>query len=188
MTAITPVERVCAALSGAGYVRLDQPLTIATLTIDLPAAFIGAGASPDLIVVGDLVDDKPERLQQKVESVARALDAMRSVRPLTVITVGPKPDPASLLGMARVARVLPVGMADEAALRNWLAVLLPLDLPDPRDGVVDIDEALGTEGVSDTAKALRAAATIGEAAVTQLFLELVSAPFEDLADDEEATT
>lgn len=69
-----------------------------------------------MIVVGDLAEDSSERLQQKVETVARALDAMRSVRPLTVIVVGPRPSPASLQGMARVARVLPVGMADDAQL------------------------------------------------------------------------
>lgn len=185
MTAITPVERVCDALVKAAYVRLDRPLTIATLTIDLPAAFVGAGTSPDLIVVGDLAEDSSERLQQKVETVARALDAMRSVRPLTVIVAGPRPSPASLLGMARVARVLPVGMADEAQLKNWLAVLLPLDLPEPREGVVDIDKALGVDDVPDEASILRAAALNGEADVLQAFVALISRPFEVIAENEE---
>lgn len=188
MSAITPVERVCEALEKADFVRLAHPLTIATLQIDLPAAFIAPQPSPDLVVVGDLVEDTSERLQQKVESVARALDAMRSVRPLTVIVVGPQPSPAALLGMARVARVLPVGMADKAALDNWLAVLLPLNLPDPRDGVVNIDEALGVEGVSDLAQELRKAAASGQEEVTRVFVDLVSEPFEDLAGDEEAVS
>ncbi|WP_433951577.1 hypothetical protein [Brevundimonas bullata] len=185
MTAITPVERVCEALAKAGYVKLDRPLTIATLTIDLPAAFLGADTSPDLIVVGDLAEDSSERLQQKVETVARALDAMRSVRPLTVIVVGPRPSPASLLVMAQVARVLPVGMADEAQLKNWLAVLLPLDLPDPREGFVDIDKALGVNDVPDEASVLRAAALNGEAEVLQAFVGLISSPFEAVAGNEE---
>jgi hypothetical protein len=134
MTSPTPVDGVVALLSQSGYRTLPLPLTIAGLSFEFPAALIGENPSPDLILVADLAFDTEQRILRKVEGVARALDVTRSRRPLTTILVGPKPKAATLDAMTKVCRVLPVGVMEAgettSLLENWLAVLLPLKLPE----------------------------------------------------------
>jgi hypothetical protein len=145
MTSATPVEGVVALLSEAGYRTLSVPLSIAGLEFDLPAALVGETPSPDLVLVADTAFDTEQKILRKVEGVARALDVSRSKRPLTTILVGPKPSAATLDAMTKVCRVLPVGVTEHGAttslLENWLAVLLPLKLPEPTD---DTAESLGS--------------------------------------------
>ena len=141
MTAPTPVDRVAEVLAGAGYRRVSTPLEIAGLKFDLPAAFVGATQSPDLILVADTAFDDEYRILKKIEGIARAMDVVRSKRPLTAVLAGPRPNSATLDSLSRVCRVLPIGtILDEdadATLRNWLAVLLPLNLPEPSAGIAD---------------------------------------------------
>jgi hypothetical protein len=134
MTATTPVERVAKILENARFKRVPTPLHIGGVEIEASAAFIGEPPSPDLVVVGDTIDQTPRRLQQTVEGVGRALDMMGSRRPLTLIVVGPRPESSAMTALSRHARVLTVGeLADEPSLANWLAVLLPLKLPKAED-------------------------------------------------------
>lgn len=135
MTSSTPVEGVVKLLSEAGYRPLPVPISIAGLSFDLPAALVGVSPSPDLILVADTAFDTEHKILRKVEGVARALDVTRSKRPLTAVLVGPRPSAATLDAMTKVCRVLPVGVTEAGAttslLENWLAVLLPLKLPEP---------------------------------------------------------
>jgi hypothetical protein len=141
MNATTPVERISAILEAAGYRRLSGPLKMAGLGFDFPAVFVGADRSADLILVADTAFEAAARIQRKVESVGRALDVLRSKRPVTVVLAGPRPEAEVIDAMTKVGRVLPVGkQVDQdpaVALRNWLAVLLPLTLPQPSQDVVD---------------------------------------------------
>jgi hypothetical protein len=143
MTTPTPVERIVKVLThpDVGYRPLPTPLLIATVKFDIPAALVGTGPTPDLIVVLDTVQDGESRIRQKVEGIARALDVVRSRRPLTAILVGPRPSINVLDALSRVCRALPVGTALEAeaetSLPNWLAVLLPLRLPELSRGLAD---------------------------------------------------
>lgn len=141
MIAPTPVDRVAEVLTGAGYRRVSTPLDIAGLRFDLPAAFIGTSPSPDLIVIADTAFDQDQRILKKIEGIARAMDVVRSKRPLTAVLAGPRPSSTVLESMSRVCRVLPIGTildADaDATLRNWLAVLMPLSLPAPNASIAD---------------------------------------------------
>jgi hypothetical protein len=96
---------------------------------------MGDERSLDLILVADLAFDEPKRLLQRVESVARTLDVMRSKRPITLVLAGPRPNRDVLDAMSRVCRVLPITSAKsedaDAAVRNSLAVLMPLHIPRP---------------------------------------------------------
>ena len=135
MNATTPVERVAKVLELAQFRRIPSPLEIGGIEIGALAGFVGKPPSPDLVVVGDTLQQSPEALQQSVEGVGRALDMMGSRRPLTLVVVGPRPDSTAITALARYARVLAVGeLADESALANWLAVLLPLKPPKTNDG------------------------------------------------------
>ena len=144
MTSSTPVEGVVALLSDAGYRPLPSPLVIAGLAFEFPAALVGESPSPDLILVADTAFETERTILRKVEGVARALDVSRSKRPLTTVLVGPKPSAGTLDAMTKVCRVLPVGVTEPGAttslLENWLAVLLPLELPEP---TTDTAESLG---------------------------------------------
>lgn len=180
MTETTPVERVARMLEAAQFQRMPRPLHIAGLKFDAPAAFVGASPSPDLVVVGDTATQTARDLQRTIEGVGRALDVVRSRRPLTLVLVGPRLESAALAALSRYARVLPVGeTADEANLENWLAVLLPLKLPTPVeargvDSLKELRTSADPEG-----QALIDLATLGANAVTERFIAMVEEPFED---------
>jgi hypothetical protein len=177
----TPIERVAEVLVRAQYRHVPTPLEIAGLKIDVSDAFVGTGIAPDLIVVGDTTRDKPKRLLQMIEGIGRALDMMDSRRPLTLVVVGPRPDSAEISAMSRFARVLPVGeLADDDHLLNWLAVLLPLKLPNPREEFSDVVENLLLESGDDPLiGALLAKADEGAEAVAAQFHVFVAEPFAD---------
>jgi len=134
MNDITPVGRITSMLLEAGYRSVSSPLVIGGLRFDFPAALVGTEPSPDLILIADTAFEQEERLVAKLEGAARALDVARSKRPLTVVIAGPRPSPSKLEIMSRVCRVLPTGTVldndTDGSLRNWLAVLLPLRLPE----------------------------------------------------------
>jgi hypothetical protein len=134
MILATPVERVVEILKGAGYRQLDLPLVVASIPFDFAAALVGTGKAPDLIVVIDTMQDADSRTRQKIDSLGRAMDVAGSRRPLTAVLAGPRPADPTLAAIGRVCRVLPVGTPTasdaERLLHEWLAVLLPLNLPD----------------------------------------------------------
>lgn len=184
MTATTPVERVAQALEKARFRRMPQPLSIAGLSFEAPAAFVGNPPAPDLVVVGDTSLQSVRNLQRTVEGVGRALDVVRSRRPLTLVLVGPRPESHAISALSRYARVLTVGeSADEASIANWLAVLLPLRLPQP----VEARGLDGLESLRASVEPLGAGlideATNGTEAVANLFLEMVEEPFLDTEED-----
>lgn len=191
MSPIAPLERISAILSNAGYRRLASPLTIAGINFDIPLILVGTGSNPDLILVADTAFEKDAHLQKKVEGVARALDVMRSKRPLTVILAGPRPGAAALEAMAKVCRVLPVGTQidsnEDETLRKWLSILLPLKLPTPTaelaDPLAEVQRRLGTKS-DPIVDRLLAAAPQGTTAVEQAFLDAVAEPIGDLGSEE----
>ncbi|MBR0948074.1 hypothetical protein [Bradyrhizobium liaoningense] len=178
MTQTTPVERVAHALEDANFRRVPAPLEIAGVTFDTAAAFVGTPPSPDLVVVGDTSLQTSQDLQRIVEGVGRALDVMRSRRPLTLVLVGPRPDSKAITSLSRYARVLPVGeSADAASLSNWLAVLLPLQLPQPVEarGIDSLEELRGA--VDAMGRELIDLALNDPGAIAQRFVEMVEEPF-----------
>lgn len=179
MTETTPIERVAELLRKAEFRRIAIPFSIGGLQIDTAAAFVGEPPRPDLVVVGDTLDQTPARLQQTVEGVGRALDMMGSRRPLTLVVVGPRPESSALTRLSRHARVLPVGDAsDQSDLENWLAVLLPLKLPKLQDSRVEaaFDELL--QGAKDPIELeLIELSHTGDAAVSSRLAALVDEPF-----------
>jgi hypothetical protein len=181
MNATTPVERVAEVLENVDYRRIPLPISIGGIEFTFPALFVGTGLSQDLIVVVDATVEKEERILQKIESLARVLDRLRSRRPLTTVVVGRRPSSATIDGMFRVSRVLPVGTAsDTANLRDWLSVLLPLNLPDSKDAGIPVNQ-MDQEDQPDRdpiAKQLLASARISEEAARKLLHRLLAEPFE----------
>jgi len=180
MISTTPVERIARLLSDAKYTRLPVPLKILKLSFDIGAAFIGSETSSDLVVVIDNVDRPELRMVQIVEALSRALDVACSRRSLTVIVVGPRPVLGTIERLSRVARVLPVGViSDEEALRDWLAVLLPLTISDVAEppGPVLQDAKNEVEPTDVLTTSFEQAALQGEDNVQELLIKLVESPF-----------
>jgi hypothetical protein len=184
MTATTPVERVAELLEGVNYRRIAIPVTIGGIEFVFPALFVGTRLSQDLIVVVDSTVEKEERILQKIEGLARVLDRLRSRRPLTTIVVGRRPSNEIMDAMFRVSRVLPVGTAsDTANLTDWLSVLLPLDLPDTKEGGIPVSQ-MDREDETDRdpiAKMLLNSARISEEATRELLHKLLAEPFKPAA-------
>ncbi len=133
MTDSTPVGRVATALAGAGYVRLPDLLVVGGIRLDFSVAFVHQHSSTELVLVADTAAEEEALLIRKTNGVARALDVSRSRRSLTLVLVGPRPKPATLEFLGKVSRVLPMGSVTGAdadvVVRNWLAVLMPLTVP-----------------------------------------------------------
>lgn len=150
MNDITPVGRITDMLIEAGYRSVSTPLVIGGLKFDFPAALVGTEPSPDLILVADTAFEEEERLVAKLEGAARALDVARSKRPLTAVIAGPRPSSSNLEIMSRVCRVLPTGTVldkdTDGSLRNWLAVLLPLRLPEAHAPIANALEQVSKLG------------------------------------------
>ena len=188
MIATTPVDKVIDLLVDAGFRRLPTPLAIAGFKFDVPGALVGTDKQPDLIVVTDTAFDTGERIKNKIEAIARALDVVQSKRPLTAVLTGPRPSTHILDSISKVCRVLPVGalseadvvaMGDadqEAGLRNWLAVLLPLKLPQTTDATADpIDELVGRlDGKTQFVADMLTAAQYDAERVDETFVGLIS--------------
>lgn len=184
MTVPTPIDLVADMLGGAGYRRITTPFEIAGLKFDFPAAFIGISPSPDLILVADTAFDDEKRILQRVAGIARALDVMRSKRPLTAVLVGPRPSYPVIEAMSKVCRVLPVEIVPdgdlESILRNWLAVLMPLRLPEVNASIADpLNEiAKQLEGLEEVAELVELAPQ-GTEVVESGLLDIIAEPLAD---------
>jgi hypothetical protein len=185
MTAGTPVERIGQMLEGAGYRRLESPLRIAGLSFEVRAAYVGTEPSADLVLVADTAFDEQEHILRTVEGIGRALDIVRSQRPMTAVLAGPKPRTEVIEALSKICRVLPVGVPPdgdaEAALHNWLAVLMPLTVPQPSEHIADPmgEVTAHLQGLAPAVAELVRLAPMGPIAVQRQLQELLSAVFAD---------
>lgn len=162
-----------------------SPLAVAGVKFEFDAILVGTGQMPDLVLVVDTTTEREDRIKTKIESLARALDVMRSKRPLTTIIAGPRPSTSVLESISKVCRVLPLGTLtgddDGAALENWLAVLMPLTLPNASESIADpMRDLLASVDAKDPIIAdLLAAAPRGPDEVREQFHKQVSQPLDN---------
>jgi len=182
---LAPSERVAELLLAAGYRRVPAPLEVAGLKFEVAGAFVGGDRAADLVIVADMAAEGERQVVQQIDGIARALDVMRSRRPLTSVIVGPRPVGKSLDALAQVGRMLAVEEAsDPVDLRDRLAVLLPLEVPQTSDGdndLVEDDDFVVPD--SEVARRLFEAAGSGEDAVRQTFYDAVTSILADGSDD-----
>lgn len=181
MTDSTPVGRVAAALEDAGYQRIANGLQIGELKFQFPASFVKAKSSAELILVADIASESEAQLTRKVDGVARALDIASSTRSLTLVVTGPRPSASALESLGRVCRVLPTGNISgddgDQVLKNWLAVLLPLSLPQPESVVGNSLARIhaAAQGLDETTRKLIDVASLGEGAVSNELYSIIDA-------------
>lgn len=181
MTDSTPVGRVAAALEDAGYQRIANGLQVGALKFQFPAAFVKAKSSAELILVADVASESEMKLTRKVDGVARALDIASSTRSLTLVVTGPRPSTAALESMGRVCRVLPTGNITgddgDQVLKNWLAVLLPLSLPQPESAAGNSLARIhvAAKNMDESTRRLIDVASLGERAVSKQLYSIIDA-------------
>ncbi|AMV41752.1 hypothetical protein [Paraburkholderia caribensis] len=125
-----------------GYRQLPKPFKVGSISFDFTHALVAGERANDLVIVielkGDTVDDGVIR---KVMALTRALDVMRSKRPVTAVLTSGQPQTGTIQSISKVCRVLPVGAPRGpdaiSAVRDWLSVLLPLTQQPPVETLLD---------------------------------------------------
>jgi hypothetical protein len=186
-----PIQRVQEILVEAGLRPMALPVSVDGTPFEF-AAVLTAKDTLDLVVLIDTVDEAPEdRARREVIGLARALDLAGSRRPLTIVLVGPRWSEVTERAMSRVGRVLvcEVVLGDknrETALRQALAVLLPLKLDPVPDEPGDLWTNVLTRLTSTIEEAaleeILAAATRGAADVEVTLLRYLAEPSEEDTD------
>jgi hypothetical protein len=129
---VTTSERVVDILVGeGGYRELPNPFKVGSIPFEFTHALVAGDKANDLVIVielkGDTADDAVIR---KVLALTRALDVMRSKRPVTAVLTSGQARSETVQTITNVCRVLPVGAPSGPdalnTLRDWLSVLLPL--------------------------------------------------------------
>lgn len=125
-----------------GYQPLPRPFKIGTQAFDFTHALVAGDRANDLVIVMEVKGDTAdEAVIRKLLALTRALDVLRSRRPVTAVLTAGQPRADTVQTISKVCRVLPVGSpagpdADDA-VRDWLAVLLPLTQPPAVDTMLD---------------------------------------------------
>lgn len=138
-----------------GYRELPKPFRVGSIPFDFTHALVASERANDLVVVielkGDTVDDAVAR---KIMALTRALDVMRSKRPVTAILTSGQPRTETVQYISRVCRVLPIGAPTgpnaTSAVRDWLSVLLPLVQQPAVETLVDWEADLSVKTTVST--------------------------------------
>ncbi len=178
------VETVLAILVSVGFEPLPKPLVVAGTTFEFDAAVTGTGVSHDLVVVGGK-DAEADRLTHLLSGLSLSLDRLGSCRPVSLVLLGPRPDPTLLSHLEDHARVMLIESEQPTAeeAREAVAVLLPLHLPSARQVSVDpVEELVGNlgESASDEHRRIIGFANSGSEAVRKALRRYVNMSFEDL--------
>lgn len=161
-----------------GYRELPQPMKVGSGSFEFAHALVAGDKANDLVLVIELKPNTPDdAVVRNVLGLTRALDVLRSRRSVTAVLTSGQAAPETIRSMSRVCRVLPIGAPQgpkaQDAVRDWLAVLLPLANPVSAVAVIDwradILSTLPTSAAGEFADRLLAAATGGAEAVEAAF-------------------
>lgn len=140
---MTAAETVLKILTKeGGYRPLIKPIKIGSQTFDFTHMLVAGERANDLVIVIDLTGASDDaQVTRSVLAFTRALDVLGSKRSVTVVLTSGQADNDLVNSISRVCRVLPVGAPTgstaEEAVRDWLAVLLPLKSPPPVQHLAD---------------------------------------------------
>lgn len=164
---MTPLELAADILKKGGYRDAQQPFGIGSTSFSFDAV-LTTDKSLDLVILQDTTLGSPDRMRREILAFGRSLDVIGSRRTLTLVLIGQRLDENLLEGVSQVCRVLSVG-PEAKQLREWLAVLLPLELPKATDLQGDWSSEVRdrlTGDVARTATSYLNAAEQGEAGVS----------------------
>ncbi len=176
-----------------GYRQLPKPFKVGSMPFDFTHALVAGERANDLVIVvelkGGTVD---EGITRKVMALTRALDVMRSKRPVTAVLTSGQPRVETLQSISKVCRVLPIGAPTGpdaiSAVRDWLAVLLPLTQPPAVDALLDweadLRAATAASAAGELMDAVIGAAPRGKEAVETVLADAIAGPIDVAIGDE----
>jgi len=186
---VTTTENVVDILvTEGGYRELPKPFNIGSLSFDFTHALVAGNRANDLVIVIEITGDTADDIiTRKIFSLTRALDVMKSKRPVTAILTSGQPGSNMIRSIGRVCRVLPVGVQDSYdSLREWLSALLPLQVPEAVDIVLDWEEQLRNRPIkSDLYDELIATAPDGSVAVEKVLSYMIGYLIEPVLNEDE---
>lgn len=178
-----------------GYKELPKPLRVGTQAFDFTHALVADDRANDLVVVIEVRSDgQDEELIRRVLGLTRALDVLRSKRPVTAVLTSGQTTPETLRALSEVCRVLPIGTqigkdADQA-VRDWLSVLLPLEVTSSAESVLvweaDLLKALESQDDQGLVAQLIEASHIDAQAVETVFATSIRTAVLPVLDEESA--
>lgn len=124
------IDLVVEILQSGGYEVRPSPLHVADHRFIFDVALEGPHGCSELVLVLDRQDARLEDVHRRLRALTVALDATGSIRPLTIVMIGPsatKKELRSLFALCRVICVLP--NADNNMVQALLSPLFELDLP-----------------------------------------------------------
>jgi len=167
-----------------GYRELPQPFKVGSLSFEFTHSLVASYRANDLVIVIELKGDTDDdAVARKVLALTRALDVMRSKRPVTAVLTSGQPRSETVQSISKVCRVLlvgaPAGPNAIDAVRDWLSVLLPLVEPPAVHTMLDWEDDLRC-AAPEAAKgalmdALIGAAPQGKPAVEALLAQTIAA-------------
>lgn len=179
-----------------GYKELPKPLTVGKQTFDFSHALVADDRANDLVVVLEIKSDgREDELVRGVLGLTRALDVLRSKRPVTAVLTTGQPRANTVRTLSQVCRVLPIGTHlgsdPDKATRGWLSVLLPLkplSAPD-ESGTWEATllQALANQKDRPLVDALMIAGRQGRESVKSVFADRIRIALADVVDDEPET-
>lgn len=185
---MTTSDRVVEILvEEGGYRELTRPFKVGSVSFDFTHALVAGARANDLVIVIDLKGDTADdALIRKVLALTRALDVMRSKRPVTAVLTSGQPRSETVQLISKVCRVLPVGSPTGPdaidAVRDWLAALLPLTEPAAVETMLDWEadlRAVAPEAAKgELMEALIDAAPRGKLAVEEVLAATISQPMD----------
>lgn len=176
-----------------GYRALPRPFKVGSQSFDFTHALVAGDRANDIVVVIELRGDTADEvIVRKLLALTRALDVLRSKRPVTAVLTAGQPRSETVQSISKVCRVLPIGAPTGPnamdAVRDWLAVLLPLTQPPAVDTLLDWEADVRSSAPAAAKGALMdaliAAAPAGKHAVEAVLAESISASVRAVLDNE----
>lgn len=180
-----------------GYRQLPKPFRVGSIPFDFTHALVAGERANDLVVVIELTGDTVEdAVTRKVLALTRALDVMRSKRPVTAVLTSGQPRTETVQSISKVCRVLPIGAPTgpnaASAVRDWLSVLLPLTQQPAFETLLnweaDLNVTTTGSNKGEFTSALIHAAALGKEAVEAVLADAINGSIDaaivDEGDDE----
>jgi len=176
-----------------GYRPLQMPFKVGSQQFEFTHALLAGHRANDLVLVIDVKGDTADEVvTRKVLALTRALDVLRSRRPVTVVLTAGQPHSETIRSISKVCRVLPIGAPAgpdaHHSVRDWVSVLLPLAKPNIVDSKVDweadLRKVVAASARGPLMESLIAAAPSGTDAVEAELAKIINDSVNTVINDE----
>ncbi len=180
------VGSIVKLLVEGNYEAAKEPLRVADVAFEFEAVLQGPQPQKTMVLVAQVGTAEIRELWRRVKALTLTLERSESSCPLSLVVVATEPSPDEISRLRQLCRVLIVpNDIEQDALRDELAILLPLPLIERRDLGESRSTALrerleeklavlrSDESISELVTDLMASAEKGKSNVERSFLDHV---------------